>query len=126
MTPVTIGGIPIGDGHPRATKSLVDRFEARYVPEPNSGCWLWTGKVGKSGFPILSVTKMESVYATRFAFETFRGPIPERTQLRHICGVKICVNPRHLEPNSGENLRRWAVERFKKAYAVDSATGCWL
>jgi hypothetical protein len=26
-----------------AKEDLLREFETRYIPEPNSGCWLWTG-----------------------------------------------------------------------------------
>jgi hypothetical protein len=29
---------------------LKSRFEAKYVPDPNSGCWLWIGAVDVVGF----------------------------------------------------------------------------
>ncbi|MEU7240240.1 HNH endonuclease signature motif containing protein [Streptomyces sparsogenes] len=45
--------------------------------------------------------------AHRFAYETLVGPIPEHLQLDHLCRVRHCVNPDHLEPvSSRENTRR--------------------
>ncbi len=35
--------------------------------------------------------------AHRFAFEMARGPVPEGLQLDHLCRVRHCVNPGHLE-----------------------------
>lgn len=36
------------------------------------------------------------------------GPIPEGMYLDHLCSVKRCVNPAHLEPvTSKENARRY-------------------
>ena len=46
-------------------------------------------------------------YAHRIAFQFFRGPIPAGLQIDHLCRVKLCVNPAHLEPvTASENIRR--------------------
>jgi hypothetical protein len=36
--------------------------------------------------------------AHRVAWERLVGPIPPGHDLHHLCGVKLCVNPDHLEP----------------------------
>jgi len=47
------------------------------------------------------------VRAHRFAYELLVGPIPEGMDLDHVCGVRLCVWPEHLEPvTHAENLRR--------------------
>jgi hypothetical protein len=45
--------------------------------------------------------------AHRVSYETFVGPIPQGLQIDHLCRVRNCVNPQHLEPVTGvENVRR--------------------
>lgn len=45
--------------------------------------------------------------AHRMLYEQMVGPIPEGLFLDHLCGVRRCVNPDHLEPVSpAENTRR--------------------
>lgn len=44
--------------------------------------------------------KVTKVYAHRLAWETANGPIPEGMTVHHLCGVKPCVNPLHLELRS--------------------------
>lgn len=53
------------------------------------------------------------VLAHRFAFELERGPIPPGMQLDHVCRMKCCCNPAHLEIVTGaENmLRRYRAAR---------------
>lgn len=36
--------------------------------------------------------------AARVAYETFVGPIPDALVIDHLCRVRACVNPEHLEP----------------------------
>ena len=45
--------------------------------------------------------------AHRVAYEWSLGEIPEGLDLDHLCRVRNCVNPSHLEPvTRQENLRR--------------------
>jgi hypothetical protein len=32
------------------TDSMVDLIEAKSIPEPNSGCWLWMGQINTRGY----------------------------------------------------------------------------
>ena len=48
-----------------------------------------------------------TIYAHRFAYEMVVGPIPDGLSLDHLCRVRHCVNPDHLEPVSHkENVLR--------------------
>lgn len=99
-------------------KSLRERFENKYVPEPNTGCWLWLSTINSSGYGEFWAngswredgTRIPPVRAHRFSYEFFRGPIPEGLQIDHRCRTRSCVNPDHLEPvTNQENVRRgWA------------------
>jgi DNA-binding transcriptional ArsR family regulator len=80
------------------------------IPEarPELGpCWLWTGSHnGKYGK--LSVDK-RLMYAHRFAYEVHKGAIPDGHVIDHLCRVRLCVNPDHLEPvTNAENIERGA------------------
>lgn len=67
---------------------------------PRSGrsgrCWLWTGAIGARGFGVKNLGR-KPWYVHRLAYEWLIGPIPEGRQVRHRCGVRTCVNPKHLE-----------------------------
>lgn len=75
-----------------------------------SDCWLWAGLVSSSGYGIYLVKidgKWRQRKAHRLLYELERGEIPEGLVIDHLCRVRQCVNPEHLEPVTiGENLMR--------------------
>ena len=85
---------------------LLASFNSKYIPEPNSGCWLWEAGCSRSGYGYISqARKMRQAHVV--AYELFVGRVPEGKELDHLCGVRCCVNPAHLEPvTHRENLRR--------------------
>lgn len=87
----------------------IARFEASYVPEPNTGCWLWLGGHTPAGYGQIWYSGRQG-YAHRFAYELFRGPIPSGYDIDHLCRQRACVNPAHLEPVTHlVNVRRGLV-----------------
>lgn len=79
---------------------LWSKFDQRGVDE----CWIWTGSHDNYGYGHLSV-KVDGKHTTRKAhrlvYEQLIGPIPDGLQLDHLCRVRNCVNPNHLEPVDG-------------------------
>lgn len=76
---------------------------------PDSGCWLWTGAVGKGGYGNLWLPGVGYRNAHRVMYEFIHGPVSKRRDVAHICEpepVKLCVNPAHLRVlRHKENLR---------------------
>lgn len=99
---------------------LRERFDANWTPEPNTGCWLWTGAIyaGTRGYGRIKMRGRVSS-AHRVAWLLYRGPIPDGMVLDHTCRVRACVNPDHLRVvtpkiNSIENSRGvGAINRAK-------------
>jgi hypothetical protein len=71
------------------------RFEAAYIPEPNSGCWLWLGPQTRGGYGAIRVDHV-GFRAHRYSFQIHKGPIPDGLIVRHQCDTPECVNPDHL------------------------------
>lgn len=68
-----------------------EQFDLKWIPEPYSGCWLWTGAVTGSGY---GAFRKESVH--RFSFRIHKSNIPMGSQVLHKCDTPLCVNPDHL------------------------------
>lgn len=86
--------------------SILSKIEARYITEPNSGCWIWLGNIKKNGYGSLTI-KTKNYYAHRLAYELMVGSIPNNLVLDHKCRNKCCCNPDHLEPvTTSENIKR--------------------
>jgi hypothetical protein len=69
---------------------------------------VWLGRLDAGGYA--RVAKGEghkSWLAHRLAYEFAKGPVPDGLVLDHLCRVRCCVNPDHLEAvTTGENVRR--------------------
>lgn len=85
------------------------RFWNHVEFETNTGCWLWSGgKNGKPGYGLIGLGPRQGlVLAHRLSYQMHKGPIPSGKHIDHLCRVRSCVNPDHLEAvTHGENLRR--------------------
>ncbi len=83
---------------------VLDRFWAKV--NKTDTCWLWTACLFHNGYGQFNASGA-TAYAHRFAYEACVGPIPDSLELDHLCRVRCCVNPAHLEPvTSRENTLR--------------------
>ena len=87
-----------------------DRFMSFVIRSNDSDCWNWSGSIdggGYGGFRRSKESGGKWIRAHRVSYELFVGPIPSGRCLDHLCRVRSCVNPKHLEPVTiGENCRR--------------------
>lgn len=98
-------------GDPLALKSpkpYAERITEKIKIDSVSGCWVWTDSLNSAGYGrIYFQPKGKPVLAHRLAYELFVGPVLDCLVLDHICRVRACVNPQHLEPVTfTENVRR--------------------
>lgn len=71
------------------------RFRSK-VRVTESGCWEWLSTIQENGYGTYTV-RNQTMRAHRIAYEHFIGPIPDDLQTDHLCRVRKCVNPAHLE-----------------------------
>lgn len=87
---------------------LIDRLMSKV--NKTDTCWLWTGQQTYNGygtFVFRKTSKIKGQGAHRAVYRTLVGEIPEGLTLDHLCRVRLCVNPDHLEPvTMAENVRR--------------------
>lgn len=77
----------------------MDVFYPERVRIQDDGCWIWTGaKQGEYGLVRGPRPERRSLSAHRLSYEHHVGPIPDGMEIDHLCCVKLCVNPYHLEP----------------------------
>jgi hypothetical protein len=85
------------------------------IPDPvrdANGCLLWQGYVDHEGYPRVTHQGQPGQYAHRVAYEKANGVIPDGLTIDHLCEVKICVAPAHLEAcPRGENVSRYYDRR---------------
>ena len=89
--------------------TLRERFDKKWIPEPYSGCWLWTASIDTGGYGQIKKTD-RLVHAHRVSWELHNGPIPEGLDCLHQCNTRACVNPDHLWLGT-------AIDNMKHCYA---------
>ncbi len=86
---------------------VIERVMRRVDIQPDE-CWLWTGYRDPKGYGRISAGPGSGLIRPhKVVYEFTRGPIPDGLQLDHLCRVRACVNPDHLEPVTAyENFLR--------------------
>lgn len=79
--------------------SLPDRILNNCEPIPESGCLVWLGKIERGGYGVAWWNGRQRLLH-RVSYEVSKGSIPHGASLDHLCRVRCCINPEHLEPVS--------------------------
>ena len=111
------------------------------IQEDEAGCWIWTGNLDSKGygrfrFNIDGVQRETGTH--RAAWLVFRGDIPGDLVVDHLCRVRSCANPDHLElVTSAVNSQRGETGRNpsgtyacgthgnEDGYLARSSNGLW-
>ena len=92
-----------------------------YIPEPNTGCWLWLRGVNSDGYPLVRIDG-QSYRVARLVYEIFKRPIPPNMHVCHRCDVRLCINPDHLflgtdKDNYDDMVAKGRTTKFDYAFA---------
>ena len=95
---------------------MLDEFAERIRYEENSTCWLWKGCINPNGYGQFNISgKMRGSH--RVSYELYKGKIPEGLVIDHLCRVRHCVNPEHLEAvTNQENCLRGISHQSLKTH----------
>lgn len=93
-----------GDGQCPTLVRIMSRLDR------SGECWIWTKALDGYGYAQIAIRLTDRLFRPmvhRVVYEHLRGEIPAGLQLDHLCRVRSCANPEHLEPvTNAENTRR--------------------
>lgn len=118
--PANIGSITVfTEEWGRRFPQVLPQFVA---PQPD--CVIWVGGLNQKGYGSGRLRGDRAGGIHRRVYEEFIGPIPDGMLLDHLCRVRSCINPKHLEPvtpreNAHRGLTNAAKKRCKRGHPFD-------
>lgn len=103
------------------------QFEDCYIPEPNSGCWIWERALTRGTYgQLLDPVSGKHSIAHRVSYERAYGPIPSGLSVLHRCDNPACVNPEHLFLGDQGDNNRDALAKNRHGRAGSRSNGSKL
>lgn len=79
---------------------------SRCIEDKSRGCWLWPGSHDGKGYSRIRLGGKRP-RGHQVAYELLRGPISPDLEIDHLCRIRNCINPWHLEAVPGKtNVNR--------------------
>lgn len=79
---------------------LVTDFKAyirRRTEVDEDGCWIWQGATDSKGYGSIFLKAAPTPSSHVLAFIARKGPVPAGKEIDHLCRVRKCCNPDHME-----------------------------
>ena len=104
----------MGNKHSGKRRPLMERILGYIEIDPSTECWLWIAGKSPAGYGRLSIGGTV-VLAHRVTWVIWNNrAIPDDMELDHLCRVRSCCNPYHVEPVTHiENVRRGLAATLK-------------
>lgn len=96
-------------------KSIEERFEDSWVPEPYSGCWLWTGAL-RGGVYGQVMENGKRMAAHRVSWKLKHGYLDPDADICHHRDTPACVNPDHLFSGNAQSNICDAIKKGRRVY----------
>ena len=77
-------------------ETVRERLVRRSIPITESGCWIFDGCLDNKGYGQIGIGG-RTWRAHRLSYSVFIGPIEDELEIDHVCRVRSCINPTHLE-----------------------------
>lgn len=112
----------------RADTPATERVLRYVAVDIQTRCWNWLGHISPNGYGRVAPTGRGCLYAHRYSYEAFVGPIPEGLEVDHLCRNRACCNPEHLEPvtplvNNHRGIGHASKTHCPRGHAYDSEHG---
>lgn len=99
------------------------RFWAKVLPV-ESGCWEWQSEKDVHGYAMFNMQRKRHIRASRYAYQTFVGNIPEGLFILHSCDNPACVRLDHLRPGTRKDNHQDMMARGRGRNQNSGRTHC--
>lgn len=79
----------------RPGKSVEEKLN-NYKVDEATGCWIWQGQINRTGYGTVRFNN-KTTTAHRAYYDYYVQPVPAELQVDHLCKVRACINPAHME-----------------------------
>lgn len=88
-------------------KELPKNIREKIWVNPETGCWEWIGSLtAPNGYAQIGING-DKIVVHNLVYELLIGKMDDGLEPDHICLIKRCVNPEHIEPvTHSENVKR--------------------
>lgn len=104
---------------PLTSEEIHERFFKRIQIDEKTQCWNWIGaNCGSSCSYGTMINGGKMVKSHRYAYEKFKGAIPDGLIVRHRCDNSLCCNPEHLEVGTHKDNAQDSIKRGRARYGI--------